>query len=124
MRSRDVSTKCRIPNLVRSLVRRGMVLRSGVEFVRSMRRGQVLFRECQWRLHELPCGDLLSSCEEYLLSCMRHGILLFWSGVGLVRYMRRGPDVELSQNWVSRLRPRLHLERGDCVRRLPRGSDV
>jgi hypothetical protein len=123
MRSRDVSTKCRIPNLVRSLVRRGMVLRSGVEFVRSMRRGQVLFRECQWRLHELPCGDLLSSCEEHWMSCMRHGILL-WRGMGLVRNMCRGPDVELSQKRVSRLPRGLHLERGNCVRRLPRGPDV
>ena len=123
MRSRDVSTKCRIPNLVRSFVRRGMVLRSGVEFVRCMWRRQVLLRDSQWWLHELPRGDLLSSCEEYLLSCMRHGILLFWSGVGLVRNMRRGPDVKLSQKRVSRLPRGLHLERGNCVRRLPRGPD-
>ena len=59
MRSRDVSTKCRIPNLVRSFVRRGMVLRSGVEFVRFMWRRQVLLRDSQWWLHELPRGDLL-----------------------------------------------------------------
>ena len=59
MRSRDVSTKCRIPNLVRSFVRRGMVLRSGVEFVRCMWRRQVLLRDSQWWLHELPRGDLL-----------------------------------------------------------------